>query len=608
MSKLIITGDLKTRTALHLGGGSATTKFDALLRRTAGGRIFIPGSALAGSLRALATRLAPRLGSKVCKALEADPDPNNICGCLTCRLFGELYPQAADEESEGGRASRLWVSDAHLKTGGDTWIRDGVGINRTTGAAARAGSVKFDLEVLPAGVVFGLRLALEEASVEEERLLAAVLAEWRAGRGTVGGRVSRGLGALALVEESLTFEERRLDEPEVLMRFLRGAEEAGLTPANEGQTGWLAARLAETQIEAAPDNPHVARGWVELVLTLRATGPLIVNDPTRAQLAGFDHAPLVEEGRPVLPGSSLKGVLRSQAEKIARTLATEDAANGKDFLRRCPACSPVARPRSDTEETGTALPLESCDTLLEVPGDQPVTEDQLCLACRLFGSPRLGSRLIMEDAPLLEGRDPDYKVQDFLAIDRFTGGGREGAKFDAATLWQPAFTVRIRLENPCSWELGWLALVLRDLAEGWLTVGFGAAKGFGRVVVPRWEARVGYLQPADLPVTVDVLAEALGGVAASGSLYRVLGLEGQVAPPEQRSHAWRWSLIGRDDGARWAEQVQAWVRAFHDEVAGFDARLEGRLPALSKDSYFGEKVEELYPRAGAALKEVVSHG
>lgn len=69
----------------------------------------------------------------------------------------------------------------------------------------------------------------------------------------------------------------------------------------------------------------------------------------------------------------------------------------------------------------------------------------------------------MEDASLIG--EPVYKMLDFLAIDRFTGGGSDGAKFDALALWQPAFKVRLFFDNPEAWEWGWLALVLRDLRD-----------------------------------------------------------------------------------------------------------------------------------------------
>ena len=596
MNTLVITGKLKTRTALHVGSGQSSSEADALLRRNGAGELFIPGSAVAGSLRALATRLAPRLGGGVCKALQKSPETDSACGCAACHLFGDVEPQEENIEESGGRAARLWIYDAKLGSQPPTAIRDGVGIDRRTGAAARLEAVKFDLEVLPAGATFNLRLELEDASEEDEQLLAAALAEWQAGRGAMGGRVARGLGAFRL--EGLKCQRRNLNDADTLMTFLRSDDPmAGLSMGDD----WLTVRLSEARKAIQPKlcSPWVAQSWVEVQLTLQATGPFLAGDVTMARRSGFDHAPLVEE-RPVLPGASLRGVVRSQAERIARTLATALATDGDDFRQRCPACSPVARPR----ERGKTVPLECCDSLLDtLPAEeksklmeQGIEPDHLCLACQLFGSARLGSRLIVEDAPLKlkKGTQPKYKVQDFLAIDRFTGGGREGAKFDAAVLWRPAFMARLRLENPCDWEFGWLALVLRDLAEGWLTVGFGRAKGFGQVTAPDWTVLIGFLQTADFPGREELLASV---PEPENSLYRVLTVKGRV---NVQSGKPRWELLGDTDTGAWREQVSAWVEAFKSKVGEF-RRKEDKLPMLPLDSYFGQTVlgkpmEKVYPK------------
>ncbi len=66
-----VTATLRLRTALHIGTGQDSETTDDLLRRDARGRLLIPGTAIAGALRSLATRLAPRFrGEQLCQALK----------------------------------------------------------------------------------------------------------------------------------------------------------------------------------------------------------------------------------------------------------------------------------------------------------------------------------------------------------------------------------------------------------------------------------------------------------------------------------------------------------------------------------------------------------
>lgn len=569
MTYRVITATLAARTAVHIGGGEGNDLTDALVRRDVEGRPFIPGTAIAGALRTLITRLAPRLGEEPCRVLsEKYEDRRKSCDCAVCRLFGDVNP--SDEEGSTSAASRLLVFNARpAGTLPCPLVRDGVGIDRVTGAAARAGAVKFDLEVLPAGTTFELRMELRDSSLEDERLLAAGLAEWEAGRLWLGGRVARGLGAFDL--HNLQFKTLGMDTPTQILTFLRDDK-----PWQQAQLvdGWLKERLSSISLNAADGGPDaVVRGWLSLTATLQAEGPLLTNDTLAAGASGFDHAPLLARWgdwqNPVLTGAGLRGVLRSHAERLARTLATLQAIDKDDFLRRCPACDPNVRD-NDKERR---LSLESCDSLLKkasTPEHDEDGTDSLCLACRLFGSPRRGSRLIMEDAPYQpteKQSKPVLKMLDFLAIDRFTGGGAEGAKFDVLALWRPAFTLRLHLENPEPWELGWLWLVIRDLSEGWLTVGLGGAKGFGRVKLTNWTATFGYLLPEDAPPGVI----QLGLETQKSGVYTTVPVTSATAG--------------------WSPLVQEWINAFCEVVMQFQRREQIEL---TEDSYFG-RVDKLYP-------------
>lgn len=580
-----IEGTLVARTAVHVGSGEGDDLVDAYLRRDAAGHLVIPGTALAGALRGMLTRLAPRLGAGTCLALLPEEERQaheKGCDCGVCRLMGDVEP--ADEGAGAATASRLWVYNAALETASETAIRDGVGIDRATGAAAREVGAKFDLEVLPAGAKFKLRIELQERDPEKqaagEQLLAAALAEWQAGRAYLGGDVARGLGAFEL--EDLKCREVDLDDTDTLLHFL--GDDPPWKKTKEVQS-WLPDTLQAIEILSEADalgqavktwgldedgvgRLPMSHSWVEWHLTLQATGPFLTHDTTAAGLSGFDHAPLLKKmgdwTQPVLPGSSLRGVLRSQAERIARTLSTHRALKEKArdqqegyFLQNCPACDPL-RQRKPQHSAGMAL--ESCDSLLRhaahISENIEVAPEKLCLACQLFGSTRRGSRFVVEDAPFA-GDDPVYKMLDFLAVDRFTGGGAEHLKFDALVLWQPAFNVRLRLENPQPWELGWLTLVLRDLAEGWLRVGFGAAKGFGQVMVEDAKVIKGELVPGKAP--------------AGNTIFSIT----------------EWSL----GDAALLDKQKAWVEDFHDRL-GETAHYRDDLP-LPADTYFGN-VADLY--------------
>lgn len=573
----VITGKLKARTAIHIGNGQGNDVTDALIRRDAYGQPYIPGTSIAGVLRFLLTRLAPRLGFKCCNCLSHKDEP---CQCEVCHLFGDINP--SDKPESKSAVSRLVVFDARAEgPEPQTIIRDGVGIERVTGAAARAAAAKFDLEVVTRGSEFELRMELHNLSLEDEMLLAAGLTEWEAGRLWLGGRVARGLGAFDL--SNIEYKTLDLGTSEGLLNYLNNDQ-----PWREAtvHSAWHTEKAASLNFKSSQGQPKtVLRGWFKLDGVLQAEEALLANDSLAAGISGFHHAPLLANLRgwkePVIPGAGLRGVLRSHAERLARTLVTYQTGSREDFLLRCPVCDPNAR----SKDGGASVTSESCDSLLRRIEKSPQSKafendndltDSSCLACRLFGSPRRGSRLIIEDAPYKatpRQKNPEYKMMDFLAIDRFTGGSADKLKFDALALWKPAFDFRIYLENPEPWELGWLWLILRDLAEGWLKVGFGGAKGLGCVKLVDWRAKFGYFLPEDIPDLVK-----LGLTELSDGVYRAIEITETVQGYET--------------------VIQQWIDEFHREIQSF---FRPEQMKWSEDSYFGV-LDELYPLLGGGYQ------
>jgi CRISPR/Cas system CSM-associated protein Csm3 (group 7 of RAMP superfamily) len=352
-----------------------------------------------------------------------------------------------------------------------------VGIDRTTGTAARAASAKFDFETIPAGTEFKITLELEDADDVDSYLLNLALYEWQEGRLRFGGNKSRGTGVLILKEVQCT--KFVLNEPGGLMKFLRRNSEQH-KPTSESHAVTTPKRTYHKSY--SPDSGGV-QSWLTIDFDLNAQGFFLTNDTTQATAEGYNHKSLL-----FLPGSSLRGAIRSQAERIARTLVNLEATNEAEFLKRCPAPNPFVT-RGD-KQNGIE---SSAARIRQKAPDKRTVATNYDLAEQLFGSVDWGSRLTVEDSSTVE--NPLWKKLDFVAIDRFTGGAADSAKFDAYALWKPSFGCRLHLEAPQNWEIGWLLYVLRDIFDGRVPVGFGAAKGFGDVRLENLQLTLGYAYP-----------------------------------------------------------------------------------------------------------------
>jgi CRISPR/Cas system CSM-associated protein Csm3 (group 7 of RAMP superfamily) len=219
---------------------------------------------------------------------------------------------------------------------------------------------------------------------------------------------------------------------------------------------------------------------LELALTPR--GPLLVRaaeiglDPTRAELE-FVRSSRGGEELVYLPGSTLKGALRAQCERLARTLETSDA----DRPRL--ACNPL----SETREGAGA----SCGARLrrEIGQGGEHLFRESCVVCQLFGHTALAARLRVSDGYPAAG--VSIAQRGGLAIDRVYGNAA-GAPYTYEVVTTGAFVAELTVHNFALAHLGLLALALRDLDEGRCAVGYGKSRGLGRLAVQVRAAAVRY--------------------------------------------------------------------------------------------------------------------
>ena len=222
------------------------------------------------------------------------------------------------------------------------------------------------------------------------------------------------------------------------------------------------------------------RKWlcqVDVKIVIEPIDPVLIKSGY-ATIDGAKMAPVstFKDGKDTyyFPGTSLKGVLRSHLERIARTLKQGsvcipyyDKRNKKDMI-------PVS---AEQESFGCGFRSRQDGS----PNSSSAAYADSCAACRLFGSLKFGGRFSISDAYPLPGHNLTTERRDGVAIDRFTGGTVRGALFDLQVLVGGKFEANLRLTNFEFWQLAALNLLLSDLADEMITIGSGRSRGLGRV-------------------------------------------------------------------------------------------------------------------------------
>ncbi|MFM7219078.1 MAG: RAMP superfamily CRISPR-associated protein [Nodosilinea sp.] len=211
-------------------------------------------------------------------------------------------------------------------------------------------------------------------------------------------------------------------------------------------------------------------------LTILPDGPILIKsgkegaEPTKPDMEFVET--YHDTGKTIyLPGSSLKGALRAQAERIVRTVGGES----RD------ANQPVWTPKDP-------LSKAAYDYLDKYEDTAAIYKDS-CTISQLFGNTAIASRLRIEDA--YPKGEVKLEERNGVAIDRVFGSVAVGP-FNYQVCTKGEFKTKIHLKNFTLAQLGLLGLVLRDLNEGWFGLGFAKSRGLGTVTVQYDKATVQY--------------------------------------------------------------------------------------------------------------------
>ncbi len=222
------------------------------------------------------------------------------------------------------------------------------------------------------------------------------------------------------------------------------------------------------------------RKWLcqaDVTLTIEPVDPVLIKSGY-ATIDGADMVPVSTfrngESTYYFPGTSLKGVLRSHLERIARTLHPGS----------------VCIPYYDSRKKAQSIPVESekhshgCGFRASGGSEKnssAIAYSDSCAACRLFGSLKFGGRFDIGDAYPLPNQSPTLDSRNGVGIDRFTGGTVRGVLFDLQVLVGGKFQASLRMTNFELWQLAALNLLLADLDDEMISIGSGRSRGLGRV-------------------------------------------------------------------------------------------------------------------------------
>lgn len=253
------------------------------------------------------------------------------------------------------------------------------------------------------------------------------------------------------------------------------------------------------------------RNQLELRGVLTAVTPLRIGGGRSIEPVGTD-LPVVRDalGQPYVPGSSFKGALRGETERLLRALVPQGGAcDPLNDARRC------VRP---TEWNDLVRRHERNEADLSA-----ALAERLCMACSLYGAPWRAAKAQVADLPVIPASWlGHFEVRDGVGIERDTETAARGLKFDYEVV--PAstqFALHLVCANAADWELGLLLLGLHRFETGQATLGGGVARGLGRVTL-RWTGRSFFA--ADDPEAVIAYLE---------------GRAEQAEPPERQ---WREAL------------------------------------------------------------------
>lgn len=433
--KAEVTLNLTVQTEMLIGSGQGMARTSDAISSTpdniksfvkgVGGKPIIPGTSLKGTLRALLETHTDFSSKEIIQLFGENKENSNKVirkGCLQIGL-GYVVGKAVTQVKTQISIDELTgtAKDNHLFT------YEKVMPNTTFTCRLKAKLIEKQLWHKFLNVLHGTSLQLGGGGTNNN---GKVVSQITAAKVMNSTNLSQWLTTSSKVNSVL---DSVVDGYRYLDKTLYTLNDAALTP------------IANTHFRETNHN-------ATLEFSVTSPDPILISDPQLVLTRNSDMpgervadniGVLDANGQPILPASSLRGLLRGQYRRIVRALLQQYNVDEINDDKLDEFCSPI------------------------------------------WGSTSQSSAIIITDAHH-KGEFSKHE-QSFIAIDRFTGGVAKGAmleveayitgEFHMSISWQPRL-----MQEKFEAQRVVLLMLIRDMMEGELAIGAKKTAGFGRIL------------------------------------------------------------------------------------------------------------------------------
>jgi len=216
-------------------------------------------------------------------------------------------------------------------------------------------------------------------------------------------------------------------------------------------------------------NKYIVKGILRTITPLHIGAGEDSLNPIQA-----DKGVIVDHnGKPYIPGSSLKGVLRTNVEIMVNS--------GIGFKDKFKSCLIVNDPCLTEEQVkGIKKKYEKENTKKDIKIAQEIYK-QMCDVCKIFGSNYYASKISIRDC-ILDSEKAYIQKRDGVAIDRETGTAADNKKYDYEQVAAGTdFNFYMSVDNLDDDLVDLFELIINLLSSGDLQIGGKTTYGLGRV-------------------------------------------------------------------------------------------------------------------------------